>query len=139
MRAVFFSAWRKHRDRAPLEGIETLVVEIALRHPEYHALLEQPEQHQDRTGAPEPGQSNPFLHMGLHIALHEQLAIDQPPGVRDLYRRIRLHSADDHAAEHRAMDCLAEVLWQAQRDTREPAAAAYLECLQRRAATPASR
>jgi hypothetical protein len=79
MREVFFTAWRKHRERQPLEGIESLVVAVALRHPEYHTLLDRPERHRDSDYHPELGQTNPFLHMAMHISLEEQLAMGNRP------------------------------------------------------------
>ena len=87
---------------------------IAL-HPEYHALLEAPERHLDRDWRPESGDVNPFLHLSLHLAVAEQLAIDQPPGIRAQFERLRAARGDEHAALHAVLECLGEVMWQAQR------------------------
>ena len=35
----------------------------------------------DRDWAPKGGETNPFLHLSLHLAVAEQLAIDQPAGI----------------------------------------------------------
>jgi hypothetical protein len=78
-------------------------------------------------------ESNPFLHMSLHIALEEQLSIDQPPGIAACFRKLLEKSRDRHAALHQGIECLAHTVWRAQRDGAPPDAAAYLECLARAA------
>lgn len=131
-REVFFRAWAKHREHQPLEGVESLIVAVALRHPEYHALLEHPVHVEDRDYLPEGGQMNPFLHMGMHIAIEEQLALDQPRGIRAQYQRLRARLADEHAAQHHIMECLGEWLWRAGRDgAAPPPETDYLDCLAR--------
>lgn len=131
VREIFFRAWRRHRERQPLEGIEKLIVEVALQHPEYHAVLEAPEAQTDRDYAPMLGASNPFMHMGMHIAIAEQLTIDQPPGVREHYRQLQRRLPHAHAVEHAMMECLNEMLWRATRAHRAPDQTAYLDCLER--------
>jgi hypothetical protein len=135
-REVFFRAWRHHRDGQPLEGIERLLVQIALRHPEYHALLEDPDKHLERDFPGFLGNANPFLHMGLHIAIEEQLALDEPRGVRDIYQALLARNPDEHDVQHHIMECLGEWLRQAQQGGAGLDPARYLECL-RRLATPA--
>jgi hypothetical protein len=130
-RAVFFRAWQRHRQQLPLEGIENIIVAVALRHPEYHRLLENPDAHEDRDYPPELGAANPFLHLGLHVAIEEQLSIDRPPGLRARYRALLEKFGDEHAAQHRMLDCLGETLWHAERERTPPSDADYLECLRR--------
>ena len=84
-------------------------------HPEYHATFENPERHADRDYSPEAGDINPFLHLSLHLAVAEQLAIDQPPGIRAQFERLRAARGDEHAALHAVLECLGEVIWSAQR------------------------
>ncbi|KPK47450.1 MAG: hypothetical protein AMS22_16570, partial [Thiotrichales bacterium SG8_50] len=84
-REVFFSAWRTYRAGQALEGVQKLVVQVALQHPEYHAMLDNAQDYADQDYTPEMGQTNPFLHMGMHIAIEEQLALDQPRGLRARY------------------------------------------------------
>lgn len=131
VRQFFFDAWRKYRDGAPLEGLETVAVEIALLHPEYHHVLDDPARFLDREWTPEDGQTNPFLHMSMHMAVAEQVSIDQPPGIRAELDRIAAARGDRHDALHVVLDCLGEVVWRAQRDRAAPDAEAYLECLRR--------
>ncbi|HLU77835.1 MAG TPA: DUF1841 family protein [Burkholderiales bacterium] len=132
VRQFFFDAWRKYRQGAQLEGLETIAVEAALMHPEYHEVLDQPERYLDRDYTPEEGQSNPFLHMSMHVAIAEQLSIDQPPGIRAEFERLVNARGDRHEALHEVLECLGETVWRAQRDRTPPDAEAYLECLRRR-------
>ncbi len=131
VRGLFFETWRKYRGSEPLAGMETIALEAILLHPEYHRVLDAPERYGAQEYFPELGVTNPFLHLSLHVALEEQLTIDQPAGVRERFSRIVLKTADRHAALHAAIDCLAEMLWRSQKDRAPPDAAAYLECLAR--------
>jgi len=135
-REVFFRAWRKHLDHAPLEGVEQLLVQVALRHPEYHALLDNRTRHLERDFSPLAGETNPFLHMGLHIAIEEQLSLDEPRGIRAVYQTLRTRHPDDHAAQHAMMECLGEWLHRAQQQGGEPNLAIYMECLTRLTGAP---
>jgi hypothetical protein len=128
-RAIFFDAWRKYRAGQPLGGIEGLALEVILKHPEYHEALEHPEQSAQRDYG---GELNPFLHMSLHVALEEQLSIDQPPGIVARFGALVARRGGRHAALHEAIECLAETMWRAQRDNAPPDAAGYLGCLERR-------
>ncbi|MHB8622553.1 MAG: DUF1841 family protein [Sulfuricaulis sp.] len=130
-RAVFFRAWRAHLEGRPLAGLEKLIVQIVLQHPEYHELLNQSETAHDRDYHPGSGAANPFLHLGMHIAIEEQLSIDQPLGIRDYYQAMLIRLPDEHAVQHRMMDCLSEMLWQANRQAATLSSVDYLECLHR--------
>ena len=129
VRDTFFGAWRKYRAGEPLVGIETLALDVILAHPEYHDVLADPERYRDEDYVDRP---NPFLHMSLHVALEEQLSIDQPPGIADAFQRLVSRTGERHDAVHEAIECLAETVWRAQRDHAPPDAAAYLECVERR-------
>jgi len=129
-RATFFETWRKYRTGEPVVGIETLALDVILLHPEYHAALSDPERTRDKDYVDE---SNPFLHMSLHVALEEQLSIDQPPGIALRFRTLLSKFQDRHEALHQALECLAEMVWRSQRDSAAPDAEAYLSCLEKRA------
>lgn len=129
VRDFFFESWRKFRAGESLSALEAIAVEHIGQHPEYHALLDAPARHRDREWTPEMGETNPFLHLSMHLSISEQLSIDQPQGVRAAYRHLLARSTDAHAAQHRVMDCLAEMIWQAQRHNLPPDGAAYLRCL----------
>ena len=131
-RKFFFDVWGKYRRGEPMAGMQALVLEAILRHPEYHGILDDPDRFLDQDYLPEFGETNPFLHLGMHIALAEQLSIDQPSGIRAEYDRIQRKIGDAHSALHEMMECLAEMLWQAQRSGAAPDAKDYLACLKRR-------
>jgi hypothetical protein len=133
VREFFFETWRKYRAAEPLVGLESVALEVALLHPEYHALLGRPERYREQEYFPELGQTNPFLHLSLHLALEEQLSIDQPAGIAAQLAALSARLGERHAALHEAIECLAEMMWRAQRDAAPPDGAAYLECLERRA------
>lgn len=133
VRDFFCSAWKKHVERLPLVGAEVTAADIAARHPEYHALLSSPELALNQEWTPESGQMNPFLHLSLHLAIHEQTSIDQPPGIRAAFERLRA-SMGEHDAEHVLLECLGETIWRAQRDGTQMDALAYIDAIQRKAA-----
>lgn len=113
-----------------LEPLETVVAEVIAAHPEYHGLLDDPERALAADFGPEQGEMNPFLHMGLHVALQEQLRSDRPRGIVELYRRMLQSPANDvHTVEHRFIDCLGQVLWEASRRGGMPDENAYLACV----------
>jgi hypothetical protein len=130
-RQFLVDAWAKYRAGQPLSGLEQIAVDIIARHPEYHAILENPTRNLDRDFAPERGQMNPFLHLSLHLAVAEQLSIDQPAGLKAEFERIRAARGDEHAALHAVVECLGETIWQAQRTGTGPDATRYLDCLRR--------
>jgi hypothetical protein len=130
-RRFLVDAWRKYRAGQPLSGLEQTAAQLVAMHPEYHPLLEAPERHLDRDYLPEQGDVNPFLHLSLHLAVAEQLAIDQPPGIAAHYARLCAARGDAHAALHAIVECLGEVMWQAQRTGMAPDASVYLGCLAR--------
>ena len=123
---MFFGAWQKYRAGQPLAGIESLALDVILLHPEYHGVLSLPTNFREKDYT---DQSNPFLHMSLHLAFEEQLSIDQPPGIVARWRELLARRGDRHEALHQAIECLAQTMWRAQRDQAPPDAAAYLECL----------
>jgi hypothetical protein len=135
LRRTYVTAWRKARANEPLEPLEQEIVEVIHQHPEYQRLLEGDPESLTRDWRPEHGETNPFLHMGLHLALREQVATDRPAGIRRLYQAMVANCLGDvHAAEHRISDCLGEAIWKQQRDGREFNPKAYLKCIKRRGA-----
>ena len=127
-RRFFFDAWSRYRAGAALSDLERTAVGVIAAHPEYHAVLDSPDRHVERDWLPEQGETNPFLHLSMHLALAEQLAIDQPAGIRAEYRRL-LAAHDEHDALHAIIDCLGEVIWQSQRTGQPPSGEDYLECV----------
>ena len=131
-RDFFFSAWAHYRAGSPLSDLERIAVEIIALHPEYHALLDARERYAERDYIPEEGQTNPFLHLGLHLGIAEQLGTDRPAGIRAEFDRLAKKRGDAHAALHDVLECLGETMWQAQRAGTPPDTFAYLDCLRRK-------
>jgi hypothetical protein len=127
LRRVYVEAWRKRRAGLPIEPLEAQVADIIALHPEYHAALERGDEALARDYTPEGGQSNPFLHMGLHLAVRDQIATDRPAGLRQAFTSLAARLGSAHEAEHRIIECLAEAMWDAQRSGRPPDEAAYLQ------------
>ena len=132
VRQFFCEAWRKHRERLPLEGAEVTAADLVEHHPEYHALLENPQAAIEQEFTPDGGQMNPFLHLSLHLAIADQISIDQPAGIRAAYHSLRAR-LDVHEAEHAILECLGETLWRAQREGSPMDGESYLECVRRAA------
>ncbi|MEO5700376.1 MAG: DUF1841 family protein [Casimicrobiaceae bacterium] len=130
-RQFLIESWRKHTAGEARSALETIAAEIIAMHPEYHTVLQSPLRHAHRDYHPEVGEMNPFLHLSLHLAVAEQMAIDQPPGLRDHFTRIAAARGDEHAALHAVVECLGEVIWHAQRHRLPPDGSLYLACLER--------
>ena len=132
-RQTFFDVWRKMQGGAPLTALEGIIADVIRLHPEYHGMLEDGGRSLDRDWLPEGGETNPFLHMGMHIAIREQLSIDRPAGIKAAYETLLRHTGDVMQTEHTMLECLGETLWRAQRENRLPDEGAYLACIKARA------
>lgn len=132
LRRTFIDAWRKRSLKETPSDLERMIIDVCLLHPEYHDLLEDADTALSAEFPPESGQTNPFLHMGMHIAIQEQLSIDRPLGIRSAYLALRLRLGDDHSAAHEIMECLGAAMWEAQSQQRPPDEKAYIECLKKR-------
>ncbi|MBO1926836.1 DUF1841 family protein [Thiomicrorhabdus sp. 6S2-11] len=127
LRQFYVDTWKKARMGMPMEPMEQLVARVIEMHPEYHMMLEN-----EKLGneyKPEDGETNPFLHMGMHLGLQEQVVMDRPAGIKLIYQQLGEKIGDVMKTEHAMMDCLGEMMWQAQRSQSEPDEAAYLQCL----------
>jgi len=129
-RQVFIEQWQRYRQGLPLDGIGRRIVAVVLEHPEYHALLDHPEQALAADFSPATGATNPFAHMGLHVALLELLANGQPAGIVEAFAGLDARLGRQ-AAEHVFVECLGELIWQGQRAGREPDLRELLPCVQR--------
>lgn len=131
VRRFFCTAYRKHREQATMDALETLAAQWIQEHPEYHALLADEDRALAHTAEQDP--HNPFLHLSMHLSVSEQCSIDQPPGVRAAVERLTQRRDDLHAAHHDVMECLGAMLWESQRNGSPPDGQAYLEAIERRA------
>ena len=130
VRDFFIQTWHKYQQKSTLSGMEKIAVGLILQHPEYHDILDNPEaRSMDYTVA--EGQTNPFLHLSMHIAIEEQVSIDSPPGIRSVFERLSA-KLDEHEAHHEIMECLGQVIWQAQRNRGPLDHQLYIELLQQR-------
>lgn len=133
-RQFFINAWQKRRQGNVISGMEAIAADLVAEHPEYHALLESPDATQ-KDFAVEDGLINPFLHLSLHLAIHEQLSINQPEGLRDAYDLcLARHSGDRHAALHDVLEALGETIYEAQRTGQPPDGREYVIKVSRRGA-----
>lgn len=124
---MYVDAWQKSVKSEVLSPLEAQIAAVIQEHPEYQAILEK--EPQDQEFAPEGGQTNPFLHMGLHLAIREQVATNRPAGIATIHRTLSQKTGDAHNAEHQMIDCLAETLWEAQSANSPPDEQKYLERL----------
>lgn len=127
LRRMYLEAWLRHQEGLPLTPLQAQVADVVALHPEYHTLLTPDAL--DRDWTPEQGQTNPFLHMGMHLALREQVATDRPKGIRDVHALLVRRHDSDHEAEHRMMEPLGAALWEAQRQGVAPDEQRYLAAL----------
>ncbi len=133
VRTFFCSAWAKSQARAPLTPLEAIAAGWIGEHPEYHAALANADDALARDYSPATGRSNPFLHLSLHLAIAEQIGIDQPRGIRAANDALLRQTGSAHDAAHVLVECLAEAIWQAQRDRRPIDEDAYRRAILQRA------
>jgi hypothetical protein len=132
VRDFFFDAWTKFKAQQTLSDLEKIGVSVMHMHPEYHSILNAPEQYKHQAYFPEMGETNPFLHMSLHLSILEQISINQPTGMSGIYEKLKLKLQDEHQAQHDILDCLAETIWLAQRNNTGLDAEHYLQLLQQK-------
>jgi Domain of unknown function (DUF1841) len=132
LRLTYADAWRKHLAHSPLTPLEAMITDVIGVHPEYQTVVRDPEAAMAAAPDHSGGAENPFLHMGLHMAVREQVSIDRPPGIRELHRQLQARHGDLHRAEHMLMEALGETLWHAQRAGRPPDEGQYLALVRRR-------
>lgn len=129
VRQFFCDAWTKHVQAGVLTPLESIATRWMVEHPEYHEILSQVETAKATDYTPEMGQTNPFLHLAMHLSIAEQIQIDQPPGIREVGQQLMIKLDSEHEAHHRIMECLGEVMWQSQRNGTPPDMHAYVEAI----------
>ena len=129
LRQMYADAWQKRCDGKPLSPLEAQIADVIEQHPEYHDEIAGGAIDTDYT--PEGGRSNPYLHMGLHLGVREQVATNRPPGIAAIHKSLAQRHGDLHAAEHAMIECLAETLWEAQSAGQPPDERKYIERLSR--------
>ena len=133
VRNFFFDAWAKFKGQKTLTDLEKIGLGVMHMHPEYHAILDAPARFKQQEYFPEHGETNPYLHMSLHLSILEQISINQPIGIADIYKQLKIKHQDEHAAQHDILECLAETIWLAQRNNTGLDTEHYLQLLQQKA------
>jgi hypothetical protein len=133
-RQFLFDAWAKFKQNLLLTDLEKIAIEVMQMHPEYHYILDAPERYMHEQYFPEMGTTNPFLHLSLHLSVIEQISINQPIGIAPIYAQLCQQHNDSHLAQHDILDCLAETIWQAQRNNAPLDAENYLDLLRNKSA-----
>ncbi len=131
LRRRYLEAWRKFSTQMPLEPLERQIAAVIADHPEYVPWLDSGDEVLSAEFTPAGGRANPFLHMGLHLAVRDQVGTDRPPGIARIHRELAHRLGSAHAAEHAMLEPLAQTLWEAQRNGRPPDEQRYLELLER--------
>ncbi len=80
LRKMYADAWQKHCNKMPMSPLEAQIAKVVEEHPEYHEAVGG-DLAMDFTV--EGGKTNPYLHMGLHLSIREQVSNDRPTGVRN--------------------------------------------------------
>lgn len=130
LRKMYHDTWQKKLANESLSALESMVAQVISEHPEYHSIFNS-DASLEQEYFVEHGETNPFLHMGLHISLHEQISTDRPFGIRDIYQQLQAKFGNAHDTEHQMMECLTESLWLAQRNNQAPSESDYLVALQK--------
>ena len=131
VRRFFCDTWKKKTGDQILTPMETIAGDWMVEHPEYHALLADPEGAITQDYTPERGETNPFLHLSMHLSISEQISIDQPPGIKEVSEKLAKKKGSAHDAQHAMMECLGQVMWEAQREGQALSPEKYLEALQK--------
>jgi len=129
VRDLFFNTWATFKQAHPLNALEKIAISVIHLHPEYHSILDNPEKYKQQGYFPEQGETNPFLHMSLHLSILEQVSINQPIGIAEIYAELKTKYQEEHSAQHDILDCLGETVWLAQQNKTGLDAAHYLELL----------
>ena len=132
VREFFFNTWLKFKQNQMLEGIEKIGVQVMQMHPEYHVILDDSARYMHQQYFPEMGETNPFLHMSLHLSILEQISINQPVGIVNIHQQLLMQHQDAHDAQHQLLDCLAETIWQAQHHQQPLDAVHYMQLMQQK-------
>ena len=131
VRRFFCDTWKKKTENHILDPMETLASDWMIEHPEYHALLADPEGALEQDYTPERGETNPFLHLSMHLSISEQISINQPPGIKEIADKLSQKVGSMHEAQHLMMECLGQVMWEAQRQGQPLNPEKYLEALKK--------
>jgi len=129
VRNFFFDVYHKYKAQHPLSDMEKIILQVIIDHPQYEPILNNKEKYLTYEWHPDRGEENPFLHLSSHLTIVEQLAINHPPQIRQLYQQLLIKHGDKHMVEHELIDCIAEMIWQAGRNNSPLDINVYLACV----------
>lgn len=133
VRRFFCETYRKSQVREILTPLESIAADWINQHPEYHNVFSDLDSALAADYSVTQGQTNPFLHLSMHLTISEQISVDQPAGVRFAFQRLAQKTNSEHDAHHQIMECLGEMIWTSQRTGMPPDGAAYIDALNQRA------
>ena len=132
VRRFFGHVWQLRQQPHLLDALQHKALRIMEAHPEYAHYLNHIERYLDHNWTPEQGETNPFLHLSLHLSIQEQVGIDQPFGIRAIHQKlVGMHNDNWVKAEDEMMDALVETIWQAQRHNQGLDVNAYMTRLRK--------
>jgi hypothetical protein len=132
VRRFFCETYRKVEAGQILTPLEAIARDWIVQHPEYATEIANVDEALAADYSVERGQTNPFLHLSMHLSIAEQISIDQPPGIRAAFLGLAQRLGSEHDAQHEMMECLGEMIWQSQRNGLPPDGAAYIECVRKK-------
>jgi len=124
-RKFLAKSWKKYTNYKPLDPLEEQLVSIIEIHPEYQDLIS----NIDSEYFPGQGEVNPFLHINLHLAIRDQLSLNQPKGVKEVHHELIKHYKDSHEVEHLMMECITEMIYISQKNNTTMDQESYLNCI----------
>jgi hypothetical protein len=131
VRRFFCQVYGKWKNAQPMDALETLASQWIAEHPEYHADFDDVDAALSRMYEVKDGQTNPFLHLSMHLSISEQCSIDQPRGIRQAVELLTARRDSLHQAHHETMEALGRMVWESQRSGRPPDGQAYIDAVQR--------
>jgi hypothetical protein len=120
LRQKYFDVWNRYLEKLPMEPLDIQICDLILAHPEYHTIFSQADKYFDKDYLPEQGESNPFLHLSLHLGMREQIGTNRPEGIQGIYENLMSRYQDSHHVEHMMMECMMEQLFEAQKNQQTP-------------------
>ena len=131
LRQKYFDVWNRHVEKLPMEPLDLQISDLILAHPEYHTIFSQPDKYLNKDYLPEQGESNPFLHLSLHLGLREQISTNRPASINMIYENLMSRYQDSHQVEHILMECMMAQLFEAQQKQQMPDEQLYIEALKK--------
>ena len=132
VRRFFCETFRKQQHKEILTPLEAIAADWIQQHPEYHDTLSDAEAALEASYSVDSGKTNPFLHLSMHLSISEQISVDQPPGIRKGFETLAHKLQSEHEGHHQIMECLGEMIWNAQRTGLPPDGQAYIEAIRKR-------